>query len=165
MVLQGPDHLEPGAIADVSEAGIAVTAEVALQDPAVLGPVEKRPPALQFQHAFGCLLRVELGHPPVVQHLAAAHGVAEVHLPVVLGPHVAESRRDTPLGHDRVRLAEERLADEAHRDSLGGRLDGRAQTGPPCPDDDDVVLVGLVVELCHHRILTSWMTPMETSRM
>jgi len=27
---------------------------------------------------------VHLGHPPVVEHLAAAHGVAEVHLPVVL---------------------------------------------------------------------------------
>ena len=48
---------------------------------------------------------------------------------------------------------------------LGGHLDGRAQTGAARPDDQDVVLVGLVVHGRHQMILQSRMIPMETSRM
>ena len=43
---------------------------------------------------------------PVVEELAATHGVGEVHLPAVLGVGVAHRRGTTPLGHDRVCLAE-----------------------------------------------------------
>jgi len=68
----------------------------------------------------------------------------EVHLPVVLRPHVP-SRRDAALGHDGVGLAEERLAHEADRHALRRRLDGRAQPGAARADDQDVVLVRLVL--------------------
>src|SRR6266511_3565253 len=74
---------------DVIEPRVPVTAEVALQDEAVLRAVEERAPFLELENAIGRFLRVELRHPPVVQQLAAAHGVAEVDLPVVLLPYVA----------------------------------------------------------------------------
>src|SRR4030067_496569 len=57
-------------------------AEVALRDEAGLGAVEQRPPLLQLEHPVGRLLGVELGHAPVVEHLDAAHGVADVYLSV-----------------------------------------------------------------------------------
>ena len=44
VVLERADHLEAGAIADVCQARIAVAAEVALEDPAVLRPVEDARP-------------------------------------------------------------------------------------------------------------------------
>ena len=44
VVLQRADHLEAGAVADVREARIAVAAEVALQDAAVLRAVEDARP-------------------------------------------------------------------------------------------------------------------------
>ena len=112
LLLQGADQLQPGAVADMGEPRVFVAAEVALADPAVRRAVEQRPVGLQFPDPVRRLLRVQLGHPRVVQELSAAHGVAEVHLPVVLGVDVAHGRRDAALGHHRVRLAEQRLADD-----------------------------------------------------
>ncbi len=115
VILEGADQLEARAIADVREARIAVPAEVALQDAPVGGPVEDGAPRLELAHAIGRLLGVDLGHPPVVDVLAAAHRVGEVHLPVVAIVDVGERRRDAAFGHHRVRLAEQRLADQADR--------------------------------------------------
>ena len=56
VVLQRADQLEAGAIADVREARIAVAAEVALADQAVLGAVEDRAPLLELAHALRRLL-------------------------------------------------------------------------------------------------------------
>ena len=162
VILQRANHLETGAVADVREAGIAVSAEVALQDAAVGGAVEHRAPRLELADAIRRLLRVQLRHPPVVHVLAAAHRVGEVHLPVVAVVHVGEGRGNAALGHDGVRLAEERLAHEAHRYAGRRRFDGRAQPRAPGADDDHVVLVRLVVG--HQKIRTSDHTPIEHSR-
>ena len=107
VVLERADHLEARAIADVREARVLVTAEVALEDAAVRGPVEERAPRLELAHAVRRFPRVQLGHPPVVDVLAAAHRVGEVHLPAVAIVDVGERRRHAAFGHDGVRLAEE----------------------------------------------------------
>ena len=146
VVLERADHLEAGAVADVGEPRVAVAAEVALEDAPVLRAVEERAPVLELADAVGRLLRVELRHAPVVQELAAAHRVAEVDLPVVLRVDVAERRGDAALGHDRVRLAEERLADErrTRRPAPSASIAAR-RPAPPAPMTSDVVLVGLVL--------------------
>ena len=143
LLLQGADQLQPGAVAHVGQAGVAVAAEVALDDAAVLGAVEQRAPALQLADAVGRLHGVDLRHAPVVEHLAAAHGVAEVDLPVVLGPDVAHGGGHAALGHDGVRLAEQGLADQRRAQAALLGLDGGAQPGAAGADDDDVVVVGL----------------------
>ena len=56
LLLQGADDLQAGAVADVSQPRVGVAAEVALADPAVLGPVEQRAVSLQLPHPLGCLL-------------------------------------------------------------------------------------------------------------
>src|SRR5262249_49273777 len=71
VVLERADHLEAGAIADVREPRVAVAAEVPLQDPTILGAIEERAPHLQLANAVGRFLGVDLGHPPVVEVLAA----------------------------------------------------------------------------------------------
>ena len=106
VVLQRADHLEAGAIADVSQSRILVTAEIALEDAAVRRAIEQRAPCLELAHAIGRFLGVELGHPPVVQVLAAAHRVGEMHLPAVAVVDIGERRRDAAFGHHRVCLAE-----------------------------------------------------------
>ena len=145
VILQRADHLEAGAIADVREPRIAMAAEVALEDPAVLRAVEDRAPGLELADAIRRLLRVQLGHAPVVHVLAAAHRVGEVHLPAVAVVDVGERRRDAPFGHDRVRLAEQRLADQPDLDAGRRRLDRRAQSRAAGADDEYVVLVCLEV--------------------
>ncbi len=55
VVLQRADQLEPGAVADVREARIAVAAEVALADQPVLRAIEDRAPLLELAHALGRL--------------------------------------------------------------------------------------------------------------
>jgi len=152
VVLERADHLQASAVAHVGQTRVAVAAEVPLKDEAILGAVEERAPALELEHALGRFLGVELGHAPVVQHLAPAHGGAEVHLPVVLRPHVAERSGDAALRHHGVGLAQERLADEPDRHALGRGLDRRPQPRAPRADDDDVVLVGFVLDR-HYRIL------------
>ncbi len=110
VILQRADHLEAGAVADVREARIAMAAEIALQDAAVLGAIEQRAPGFQFAHAVRRFLGVQLGHAPVVEVLAAAHGVGEMDAPVVAIVHVGHGGRDAAFGHDRVGLAEQRFA-------------------------------------------------------
>ena len=117
VILQRPDQLEARAIADVRQAGIAVAAEVALQDAAVRRAVEDRAPGFELADAVRRFLRVDLGHAPVVDVLAAAHRVGEVHLPVVAVVDIRQRRGDAALGHHGVRLAQERLADQADRDA------------------------------------------------
>jgi len=106
---------------------------------------------------------VQLSHPPVVHVLTAAHRVREMHFPVVAVVGVGERRGDAAFRHDRVRLAEQRLAYQAHRDTSRSRLDRRTQAGAAGADDQNVVLVGLV--LGHQTILKSVQMPIEQSRM
>ena len=107
VVLQRADHLEPGAVADVSEARVSVTAEVALKDAAIFGAVEDGAPRFELAHSFAGLLRMKLGHARVVDVLTAAHRVGEVHFPVVAIVDVGQRGGHAPFGHDRVGLAEE----------------------------------------------------------
>ena len=58
VVLQGADHLEAGAVSDVRQPRVPVTAEITLENEAVLGAVEQRAPLLELEHALGRLLRV-----------------------------------------------------------------------------------------------------------
>ena len=161
VILQRADHLEAGAIADVREARIAMAAEVALEDPAVLGAIEHRAPGLELADAIGRFLRVQFGHAPVVDVLAAAHGVGEVHLPAVAVVDVGERRGDAPFGHDRVGLAEQRLADQPDLHAGRRRFDGRAQTGAAGADHENVVFVRFEVR---HRMRKSVQMPIEQSR-
>ena len=147
LLLHGADELQAGAVTDVREAGVLVAAEVALADPAVLGAVEQRAVGLELPDAVGRLLGVQLGHPPVVEELPAAHGVAEVDLPVVVAVGVAHRRGAPALGHDGVRLAEQRLADDRHPQAGLVRGDRRAQAGAAGADDEDVVAV--LLDLSH----------------
>src|SRR5262249_48506065 len=165
VVLQRADHLEPGSIADVGEPRVAMAAEVTLENATVLGAIEERAPTLQLEHALGRLLRMQLRHAPVVEHLPPAEGGGEVPLPVAPRPHVAERGGDAALGHHRVSLTEQRLAHEPDRHTLSGRFDGCAQAGAAGADDDDVVLVHLVVVIGHHTILKSLISPIATRRM
>ena len=161
-MLERADHLQPGAVADVGQPGVPVTAEVALEDAAVRRAVEQGAPLLELEHPLGGLLGVDLGHPPVVEQLAAAHRVAEVHLPVVLGVDVAEGGGDPAFGHHRVRLAEQRLAHQRRPGALRGRLDRRPQAGAAGADDDDVERVRLVVG--HQKNRRSSIVPVATRR-
>ncbi len=142
-ILEGPDHLEAGPVTDVGEARVRVTAERALQDPAVGGPVEDGAPVLELADAVRGLEGVELRHPRIVEELAADHRVAEVDLPRVGRRHVRHGSRHAALGHDRVGLAEQRLADQPDVRAGGLRLDRGAQAGPAGADDEDVVRADL----------------------
>ena len=142
-VLQRADQLEPRAVADVHEPPVRVAAERALRHVPVGRAVEDAAPALELAHALGRLLRVQLGHAPVVDELAAEHRVLEVRRPLVGGVDVAERRGDAALGHHGVRLAEQRLADERRAGAERRRLDRGAHARAAGPDDDHVVVVRL----------------------
>ena len=162
VILQRPDHLEPGAIADVREARIPVAAEVPLEDSPILRAIEQGAPGFQLPHAIGRFLRVQLRHAPVVHVLAAAHRVGEMDLPVVAIVHVGQCRRDAALRHHGVGLAQQRLAHQPDRHSRGGRFDGRPESRSSRADDQHIMFVCLILR--HQRILRSDHTPIEHSR-
>jgi hypothetical protein len=143
VILQCADHFQAGAIANVGKARIAMAAEVALQDAAVAGAIEHRAPRLQLAHAIGRFFRVQFGHPPVVDVLAAAHRVGEVHFPAVAVVDVGERRRDATFRHDGVGFAEQRFADQPNLHAGGGCFDGGAKTGAAGADHENVVIVSL----------------------
>ena len=105
VILQCADHLQPGAIANVRQSGIAMSAEIALQNAAILGAIEQRAPGFEFAHAYGSFPGVQLRHPPVVQILASAHGVGEVNAPAVAIVHISHGRGYAALCHHRMRFA------------------------------------------------------------
>jgi hypothetical protein len=124
-----------------------VAAEVPLADLSVLGAVEQCAPGLELPDAVRRLLGVQFGHPPVVDELAAAHGVPEVHLPVVFRVHVAHRGGGTALGHDRVGLAEQRLGDDRDFLPVQPGLDRGPETRAARADHYDVV--GKTLDIGH----------------
>ena len=78
VILQRADHFEAGAVAHVSEARIAMPAEVALQNPAVFSAIENRAPGFELMNPRRSFLGVQLRHAAIVQILPAAHGVGEM---------------------------------------------------------------------------------------
>ena len=104
VVLQRANHFETSAVADVREPWIFVTAKIALKDAAIFRAIEHRAPGFEFAHASGRLLRMQLGHAPLVHVLTAAHGVGEMHFPIVAIIDIRERGRDPAFGHDGVRL-------------------------------------------------------------
>ncbi len=143
-VLEAADHFQTGAIADVTQSSIRVGAEGALEDATVGGAVEDGAIRFELVDAIGRLAGMQLGHPPVVDQLAAAHRVLEMDLPVVIRVDVAQGRGDAAFGHDRVGLAQQRLAYDRHLRAGGGRLDGGAHPGPAGPNHEHVGRQGLV---------------------
>ena len=107
VILERPDHLEPGAIAHVREPRIPMPAKVALENATITRTIEYRAPRFELSHPIGGLARMELRHAPVVQVLPAAHRVGKMHAPVVAVIHVGHRRRDAALGHHGVRLAQQ----------------------------------------------------------
>ena len=160
VILERPDHLEAGAIADVGQPRILVAAEVALQDAAVGRAIEERAPRLELADAVRRLLRVQLRHAPVVHVLAAAHGVGEMDLPAVAIVDVGQRRRDAALRHDGVRFAEQRLAEEANLHARRRCFDRGPEPCAPGANNEHIVLVSLV----RQRILQSVITPIEQRR-
>src|SRR5215469_6614399 len=101
---------------------------------------------------------MEFCHPPVVDVLATAHRVSEVNLPAVTVVNIAHRGSDSALGHDGMRLTEQRFANQRYLHSRGGSRYGGAQTGATGSDNKYVVTVGLIFG--HQRIFQSVQTPM-----
>ncbi len=148
VVLQHADHLEAGAVADVREARIAMTAEVALENFAVLGAVERGTPRLELADSFGRFLGVQLGHPPVVHVLTAAHRIGKMNFPIIAIVDVAHRRRDSALGHYGVRLAEQRFANHGDLRAARGSFDRSAEAGAARADHQHIMLSFFVLSHC-----------------
>jgi len=152
-ILQRANHLQSGPVADVREAWIFVSAEIALKDAAIGRAVEDGAPGFQFAHAVGRLAGVQFRHSPVVDVLPAAQGVGEVDFPTVTFIHVGQRRRDAAFRHDGVGFAQKTFADHAHGDARGGGFDCGAQTGAAGADDQHVMLEGWIVG---HELFAGW---------
>src|SRR2546425_13175894 len=107
----------------------------ALQDAAVVRAVEQRAPLLQFAHALAGLLRMDLGHAPVVKKFPAPHGVAEVNVPIVSFVHVGHGSSDSTLSHYGVGFAQQRFAYHSYVCTLRQGFDGGTQSGATRSDD------------------------------
>ena len=162
VILQRADHFETGAVAHVRQARIAMAAEIALQNAAVLGAIEHRAPGFQFAHARRRFFGVQLRHAPVVQILAAAHGVGEMDAPVVAIVHVAHGRGHSAFGHHRVRLAQQRFRDHADLHARRRGFNRRAQSRAARAHHQHVEFDLLIFR--HQKILQSCQIPMAHSR-
>ena len=139
-----------------------MAAEVALVDAAVGRAIEHRAPGFELAHAIGRFPGVNLGHAPVVHVLSAAHGVGEVHLPAVAVVVVRHGRGHAAFGHHGVRLAEQRLANQANRDASIRRFNRRPQAGAARSDHQDVV--GICRMRSHYRDLEQHRADATTKR-
>src|SRR5688572_7841068 len=83
IVLESANHLQAGAVPDVRETRILMSAEITLQDATVGRPIENSSPRLELAHPVRRFPGVQLRHPPVVEVLPAAHRIGKVDAPVV----------------------------------------------------------------------------------
>ena len=122
-----------------------MAAEVPLKDFSLLGAIKHGATGFQFPNARGRLLRVQFGHAPVVDILAAAHRVGKVNFPVVGWIHCTERRSNATFRHHRVCFAKQRLANQTDLDSRSRCFNRGTESRPACPDDQHVVLGGLIL--------------------
>jgi hypothetical protein len=161
VVLKRANHLQPGPVADVRQARVLMSSEVALENAAVGSPVEEGAPRLEFPNPIGRFLGMKLGHTPVVHVLPPAHSIGEMHSPVVTVVHIRQGGRDPSFGHDGVGFAEQGLAHQTDLGTRRRRRDCRPEPRAAGADDEDIVLEGLVFA---HQILQSVQTPIEHIR-
>src|SRR4026208_1424123 len=108
VVLQGANHFQARAITHVRETRIFVPAEMSLENAAVFGAIEYSTPSLELAYAIGRFLGVQLRHSPLIHVLPAAHGVGEMHFPVVPLIDVRERSGNPAFRPNRVRLTSQR---------------------------------------------------------
>src|SRR5258708_5507123 len=108
-ILKGAYHLETSAIANMTKALESMTAKSSLQNLSLAGSIEYRSPLFQLANSIWGLLRMNLGHPPVVQKLPAAHRVPKMRAPIVRFVHICNGCGDAAFSHDSVRLSEQRF--------------------------------------------------------
>src|SRR6266850_2095909 len=144
-ILKGAYHLETGAITNMTKTLESMTAKSSLQNLSVAGSIEHRSPLFQLANSVWGLLRMNVGHPPVVQKLPATHRVAKMRAPIVRLVHIGNRCGDAAFSHDSVRLAEERFTDDANSYSLTKRLDRRTQASTTCPDNQHIMFVCFVL--------------------
>ena len=117
MVLQSPNQLKTGTVADVSQTGIAVTTEIALENLAILGAVKHGAPGFQFVNPGRGFFGMQFGHAPIIDVLAAAHGIGKMDFPAIPVIHIAHGRGHAALRHDRMCLSEKGFANESNFDA------------------------------------------------
>ena len=78
---------------------------------------------------------MDLRHPPIVEQLAAAHGVAEVRAPIVTRIDICHRRGDPAFRHHRMRFSKQGLANDSNAGSISQRFSGGAQSGPARAND------------------------------
>jgi hypothetical protein len=141
VVLQSADHLKAGPIADVGKPRITMAAEVSLKDSSVACAIEQCAPGLELANPRRSFFGVKLSHPPIVQILAAAHGVGEVNAPTVAVVDVGHRGGDAAFRHNCVSFAEKRLCNDSDADAGGRSLNRSAQASAASSDDQDIVLM------------------------
>ncbi len=117
-----------------------VPPEPPLVDPPVLGPVERQPQVLEFDHRFDRLARQDFRGVLVDEVVAPLHGVEHVPLPVVF-LLVAQGRADSALRGTCVGAGRVELGQDRRRHALSGKLERRVQAGATRADDERVELV------------------------
>jgi hypothetical protein len=115
--------------------------EISLQNPAVARTVEESAPSLQFADARWGFLGMQFGHPPVIQILAAAHGIGKVNAPAIPVVDISHRRSYAPLGHYRMRFAQKGFRNNRHLYTGGRSLDRGAKAGTSRSNDQNVVIV------------------------
>jgi hypothetical protein len=139
--------LAPGVVAREAGAPVAVRAEVALQQLAVVAAREVRPVADEVVDRPRRLLGEQLDRARVAEVVALAQRVGGVLLPGVLRVGGRQRGVDAARGEDGVGVVAPALADAQDLHAPLGELDRGAQAGDAGPDDEDAGGKSLVVHL------------------
>ena len=146
VVLQRADQFQPGAVADVRQARIAVAAEIALQNFAVLACGRKPRPRLRVRaRAPGASLACSSAMRQLLTYWPPRMVSAKWTRQLSRSSTLPMRRRHAAFGHDRVRLAEQRFADQPDFHARRRGFDGRAQTRAARADDQHVVFKCFVI--------------------
>src|SRR5262245_5761835 len=91
-----------------------MSTEISLEDSPVFCAIKNGAPGFELAHSIGRFLRVQFSHAPLIDVLTPAHGVGEMHLPIIAFIDVGQRRCDSALRHHGVRLTQKRFANESN---------------------------------------------------
>ena len=129
----------------MGETRIFMAAEISLQDATVPGAIENCAPGFKLADAIRRFLGMQFSHPPIVDVLAAAHRIGEMHFPVITIIHIGQRSGDATFSHDGVGFAEKRLTNESNPNSGRGCFNGGTQPSAPRADYQNIVFARFVI--------------------
>src|SRR5262245_61754386 len=122
-----------------------MSTEISLENASVFCAIEHCAPRFELAYTIWRFLRVQFSHAPLIHILTAAHGIGEMHPPIVAFIDVSQRCCDSALRHHCVRFAQKRFADQSNANFRSRSFNRSPQSCAAGADYENLVIKSFVL--------------------